>query len=129
MNKKWEKRIALEYVKKLSIKTPSIDTQIKSLSGGNQQKVVLAKWLVANSDILLLDEPTRGIDVNAKSEIYALINDFTQKGGSVILVSSDLPEILGICDRIIVMREGQITGMTSREEASEEKVMKLASLN
>lgn len=129
LNKKWEKRIALEYVKKLSIKTPSIDTQIKSLSGGNQQKVVLAKWLVANSDILLLDEPTRGIDVNAKSEIYALINDFTQKGGSVILVSSDLPEILGICDRIIVMREGQITGMTSREEASEEKVMKLASLN
>ncbi|MDR3353723.1 MAG: sugar ABC transporter ATP-binding protein, partial [Synergistaceae bacterium] len=99
LNRLWERSAALEYVGKLKVKTPSIDTVTKNLSGGNQQKVVIAKWLAGESDILFVDEVTRGIDVNAKAEIYLLLNQFTENGGSVLMVSSELPELLGVCDR------------------------------
>lgn len=122
----WEKEVSEEYIKKMHIRTPSARSIVKNLSGGNQQKVALARWLVANSKILFLDEPTRGIDVNAKAEIYNLMNDFTRSGGSIIMVSSELPEILGMSDRIVVMHEGRVTGILHRQEASEEKIMELA---
>ena len=124
-----EKATSKEYFQKLGIRAPSIDTMCETLSGGNQQKVILARWLAANCKILLLDEPTRGIDVNAKSEIYNLMNEFKKNGGRIVMVSSVLPEILGVADRIAVMREGVITGILERSEASEEKIMMLASTN
>ena len=126
-DEKWIDDVSSDYKDKLRVKTPSIDTIIANLSGGNQQKVVLAKWLIAESQILILDEPTRGIDVNAKSEFYALMNDFVDNGGTIIMVSSELPEVLGVSDRIIVMCEGHVTGELSREEATETKIMQLAS--
>lgn len=127
LDKKWEKETAQEYVEKLRIKTPSINTLVQNLSGGNQQKIILAKWLIAESKILILDEPTRGIDVNAKTEFYALMRDFVAEGGCIIMVSSELPEILGISDRVLVMREGKISGELTREEASEHTIIQLAS--
>lgn len=120
------KQEAREYCKKLSIKTPSIEQIVRNLSGGNQQKVVLAKWLIRNSDILIFDEPTRGIDVGAKSEIYTLINELAQQGKSIIMISSELPEILRMSDRIIVMCEGRITGELDIVEANQQKVMEYA---
>jgi ABC-type sugar transport system ATPase subunit len=129
INTSWEQEVCTDYIKKLGIKTPNEKTIIKSLSGGNQQKVILAKWLVAQTKILILDEPTRGIDVMAKSEFYALMNEFVAQGGTIIMVSSELPEILGISDRILVMSEGRLAGELSYQEATEEKVMELASLN
>lgn len=105
-----EKKVALEYIDKLSIKTPSIDQTCVNLSGGNQQKVVLAKWLYLDSDILILDEPTRGIDVGAKHEIYLIINKLVKMGKAVIMISSEMPEVLGMSDRIIVMHKGRVTG-------------------
>ena len=125
---KWEADIAQEMTQKLRVKTPSIQTIIANLSGGNQQKVILAKWLIANSKILILDEPTRGIDVNAKSEFYALMNDFVADGGCIIMVSSELPEMLGVADRIIVMREGVQGGEISGADATEQSVIQLASV-
>lgn len=125
---KWEKTSAREYIKKMSIKTPSENAIIKNLSGGNQQKVVIAKWLLAEAKILIMDEPTRGIDVNAKSEIYALMKAFVENGGSIIMISSELPEILGVANRIMVMREGKVTGFLNEDEAEEESVMSLASV-
>ncbi|WP_378956209.1 sugar ABC transporter ATP-binding protein [Pelosinus sp. sgz500959] len=127
LNRQWENKTANLFIEKLRIKTPSPDTVTKNLSGGNQQKVIIAKWLAADTKILLLDEPTRGIDVNAKSEIYHLINEFTKQGGSVIMVSSELPEVIGISDRILVMREGIAKGILNRGEATEENIMLLAS--
>jgi ABC-type sugar transport system ATPase subunit len=127
VNNKWEIDICKKYINKLNIHTPSNDTISKSLSGGNQQKIVVAKWFAAFSKILLLDEPTRGIDVNAKSEMYSLMNNYTKDGGSIIMVSSELPELLGIADRIVVIRQGGISGILDREEATEEKIMALAS--
>jgi ABC-type sugar transport system ATPase subunit len=124
---KWEEIISKDYVDKLRVKTPSINTFIANLSGGNQQKVILAKWLIANSEVLILDEPTRGIDVNAKSEFYALMNNFVANGGCIVMVSSELPEVLGISDRILVMSEGSVTGELDFKEATEEKIMELAS--
>lgn len=124
---KWENQIAQEYVTKLRVKTPTIETMIQNLSGGNQQKVILAKWLIANTCIMILDEPTRGIDVNAKTEFYALMSNFVQEGGCIIMVSSELPEILGISDRVLVMREGEISGELPREQANEQTIIQLAS--
>ncbi|MFO7321915.1 MAG: sugar ABC transporter ATP-binding protein [Chloroflexota bacterium] len=115
-----------EYVKSLAIRTPSIHQQVKNLSGGNQQKVVIAKWLTANTDILIFDEPTRGIDVGAKSEIYKLLNELARNGKSIIMISSELPEILRMSHRIIVMCEGRITGELTAAEATQEKIMRLA---
>lgn len=128
LDNKWEADIAQEMTNKLRVKTPSIQAIIANLSGGNQQKVILAKWLIANSKILILDEPTRGIDVNAKSEFYALMNDFVAEGGCIIMVSSELPEMLGVADRIIVMREGVQGGEISGADATEQSVIQLASV-
>lgn len=124
--KKIEKIIVSDILNKLRIKTPTIDTPIASLSGGNQQKVVLAKWMIRNPDILILDEPTRGIDVGAKFEIYKLMTDLAKDGKVVIIVSSELPELIGMCDRIYVMAKGTITGEISREDFSQELIMKYA---
>ena len=106
-----------------------MDTKIANLSGGNQQKVILAKWLLCDPDILITDEPTRGIDVGAKREIYELMNTFAAKGKGIIMISSELPELIGICDRIYVVSEGRIAGMLSRSEFSQESIMQLAVSN
>jgi ribose transport system ATP-binding protein len=117
---------AEHFVKMLSIRTPSLQQKVQNLSGGNQQKLVIGKWLTADTDILIFDEPTRGIDVGAKSEIYRLLNDLAQQGKSVIMISSELPEILRMSHRIIVMCEGRITGELRSAEATQEKIMKFA---
>lgn len=119
------KKISHEYVKKLNVSTPEISTEVQYLSGGNQQKVVIAKWLLQDSEIIILDEPTRGIDVGAKSEIYRLINQLVKSGKSVIMISSELPEIIGMSDRVIIIHEGRLAGELSREELSQEKIMSL----
>ena len=116
--------VAEEYRKKLDIKSSSILQKTGNLSGGNQQKVVLSKWIFSRPDVLILDEPTRGIDVGAKYEIYTIINQLADEGKSIIFISSELPEILGICDRIYVMNEGRMVGELTREEASSESIMK-----
>ncbi|WP_144513324.1 sugar ABC transporter ATP-binding protein [Bacillus sp. FJAT-22090] len=120
------KKTAIEYVDQLKIKTPSVDQEIRFLSGGNQQKVVIAKWLRRDCDILIFDEPTRGIDVGAKGEIYKLLDELAASGKSIIMISSELPEILRMSHRIVVMSEGKITGMLSSEEATQEKIMEFA---
>lgn len=117
---------ANKYVEEIHIKIPSIQTSVKNLSGGNQQKVVLAKWLMTEPKILFLDEPTRGIDVGAKFEIYHIMLELVEKGYSIIMISSELPEIMGMSDRIMVMHEGTVSGELDREEATQEKVMLLA---
>jgi ribose transport system ATP-binding protein len=117
---------AEHYVQALSIKTPSIKQLAKNLSGGNQQKVVIGKWLTADTHILIFDEPTRGIDVGAKSEIYRLLNDLAQQGKAIIMISSELPEVLRMSHRVIVMCEGRITGELLAGEATQESIMKLA---
>lgn len=114
------------YVKSLNIKTPTIHTLCQNLSGGNQQKVVLAKWLSTEPKILLMDEPTRGIDINAKNEIYKLIEKLASEGLSIIVASSEIPELLAISDRILVMADGKISGEFNAEEATEEKLLKAA---
>ncbi|HPG39853.1 MAG TPA: sugar ABC transporter ATP-binding protein [bacterium] len=126
INDSLQEKFAAEYIKKLKIKTSGLLQRVANLSGGNQQKVVLAKWLATNPAILLLDEPTRGIDINAKKEIYALIDELVREGMAIIVVSSELPEILGIADRILVLAEGQLKAEFSRSEATEEKIMKAA---
>lgn len=118
--------IAAEYVEKLNVKTPSLDQFVRNLSGGNQQKVVIAKWLIKNCSVLIFDEPTRGIDVGAKSEIYHLMNDLVKEGKSIIMISSELNEILRMSDRIAVMCEGKLTGILNIEEATQERIMALA---
>ncbi len=120
--------ITNEYVNKLSIKTPTVDQLLKNLSGGNQQKVVIAKWLINDAEILIFDEPTRGIDVGAKSEIYTLMNELVAQGKSVIMISSELPEVLRMSDRIVVMCEGRVTGELDIEGASQEDIMKYATM-
>jgi ABC-type sugar transport system ATPase subunit len=125
INNTMEDEKSIEYVKKLNVVTPSLDTEVQYLSGGNQQKVVIAKWLFQEADILFLDEPTRGIDVGAKTEIYRLINEMVKEGKTVIMISSEMPEILGMCDRIMVMHEGRKVGEMDVEEATQEKIMAL----
>ncbi|MDR2069575.1 MAG: sugar ABC transporter ATP-binding protein [Spirochaetaceae bacterium] len=122
------KKVAQEYIERLNTRTPSVEQLAKNLSGGNQQKVVVGKWLVRNSDILIFDEPTRGIDVGAKSEIYKLLNELADQGKSIIMISSELPEILRMSHRIVVMCEGRITATLSAEESSQEKIMYYATL-
>ncbi len=121
-----EIRVANQYRKDINIKTPTIAQKVGNLSGGNQQKVQIAKWLFSHPKVLILDEPTRGIDVGAKFEIYSIMNDLVAKGMSIIMISSELPEVLGMSDRLYVMSEGKITGELDIEEATEEKVMKMA---
>ncbi len=126
INKKAEKEITNEYIKRLNTKTPSTDQLVVNLSGGNQQKVVLAKWLIKDCDILIFDEPTRGIDVGAKSEIYHLMNELVAQGKSIIMISSEMTEILRMSDRIVVMCEGKKTAEIDIAEASQEKIMHAA---
>ena len=128
INKKKEREIAKQYVESLKTKTPTVDTEVVNLSGGNQQKVVIAKWLVRDCDILIFDEPTRGIDVGAKSEIYHLMNELVAEGKSIIMISSEMTEILRMSDRIIVMCEGKKTGEIDISEASQETIMRAATL-
>ncbi|PFN95688.1 ABC transporter ATP-binding protein [Bacillus sp. AFS076308] len=116
---------AENYRKKLRIKTPSIFQKAGNLSGGNQQKIVLSKWIMSEPDVLILDEPTRGIDVGAKYEIYSIIDELAREGKGILMISSELPEILGMCDRVYVMCEGRITGELSRKDANQESLMKL----
>ena len=117
-----------EMVQALNIKTPSLEQKVKFLSGGNQQKVVIGKWLTADTDILIFDEPTRGIDVGAKSEIYKLLNDLAHQGKSIIMISSELPEILRMSHRVVVMCEGRVTGVLNAGEATQESIMKYATM-
>jgi ribose transport system ATP-binding protein len=126
INKSKEREVSHYYVGKLNIQTPDIDSPVKGLSGGNQQKVVLAKWLALNPKVLILDEPTRGIDVGTKMDVHALISEIAQQGIGIIMISSEMPEILGMSDRIIVMADGRITGEFTREEADQEKIMNCA---
>ena len=123
MSRKEMDEAADKYIKMLQIKTASRETPIKSLSGGNQQKVIIGRWLLTNPDFLILDEPTRGIDVGAKYEIYCIINDLVAAGKSVIMISSELPEVLGMSDRIYIMNEGRFVGEVSGEEATSELIM------
>ncbi len=123
IDKDKEYGVAVDYKEKLHTKCPTVEQNVGNLSGGNQQKVLLAKWMFADPDVLILDEPTRGIDVGAKYEIYCIINQLVAEGKSVIMISSELPEVLGMCDRIYVMNEGRIVGELAREEASQEVIM------
>ena len=124
VNEPKEITVTRHYKEELDIKCSSIRQLAVNLSGGNQQKVVLSKWLFADPEILILDEPTRGIDVGAKYEIYSIVNHLASEGRGIILISSELPEILGVCDRIYVMSEGRVVGELPAKEASQEIIMK-----
>jgi ribose transport system ATP-binding protein len=126
LNRREERSQAEKMIEDLNIRTPGPDQEVRYLSGGNQQKVVIGKWLLADSRVLIMDEPTRGIDVGAKVEIYELMNELTEQGAGILMISSDLPEVLGMSDRILVMAGGRITGELSGEEATQERVMTLA---
>ncbi len=123
IDKKKRREISEEYVKKLAIKTPSLSQQVNNLSGGNQQKTIVARWLMNGPKILFMDEPTHGIDVGAKAEIYKLIDDLSKMGVAVVLLSSEMPEVLSMCDRIMVMHHGELRGILSHEEADQVKIM------
>jgi putative multiple sugar transport system ATP-binding protein len=125
LSKGREQQVAEGYRRAMSIRTPSVFQKVVNLSGGNQQKVVLSKWLFADPQVLILDEPTRGIDVGAKFEIYTIMNDLAAQGRGVVMISSEMPELLGMCDRIYVVNEGRIMGELSRAEASQERIMGL----
>jgi ribose transport system ATP-binding protein len=118
---------AVTYKELLNIKTPSLEQFTKNLSGGNQQKVVLAKTLATNSEILIFDEPTRGIDVGAKHEIYNLMIDLASKGKAILMITSDMPELLGMADRILILHEGKITGELQKKDFSQDRILELAS--
>ncbi|MBP8280875.1 MAG: ATP-binding cassette domain-containing protein, partial [Aeromonas sp.] len=126
INQKWEDENARLRIRDMRVKTPSPQQAIMNLSGGNQQKAILGRWLSEDMKVILLDEPTRGIDVGAKNEIYNVIYDLAKVGIAVVVVSSELPEVLGIADRILVMREGEIAGELSHDEANEVKALNLA---
>ncbi len=126
INKAQERKLANGYVEQLNIKTPGLSVAIDTLSGGNQQKVIVAKWLNTMPKVLILDEPTRGIDVGAKVEIYNLLNKLVEDGVTVIMISSELPEVMGMSDRILVMCEGEIAAEFTREEATKELIMEYA---
>jgi methyl-galactoside transport system ATP-binding protein/inositol transport system ATP-binding protein len=126
LNHKQIRKDCEEYKEKIRVKTPNLEQKIMNLSGGNQQKVLVARWLLTDPDILILDEPTRGIDVGAKSEIHTLVTNLAAQGKAVILISSELPEVMGMSDRIAVMHSGHLTGILDRAEATQEKIMKLA---
>ena len=119
-------QLVQDNVKAMNIKTPSSKTAIKSLSGGNQQKVLVGRWLANNPDVLILDEPTRGIDVGAKYEIYCIIADLAKQGKSIIMISSEMSEIIGMSDRVMVMCDGRVTGFIDGKEATQENIMALA---
>lgn len=126
LNNRKLNKLAEENIKKLRIKTPNTKTRISSLSGGNQQKVIISRWLAVEPDVFILDEPTRGIDVGAKYEIYSIMMDLARQGKTIIMISSEMPELLGVSDRIMVMCEGRLSGILDKEEANQEKIMELA---
>ena len=126
LNKAKETEITQRYIRELSVKTPSVDSFIKNLSGGNQQKVVISSWLASAPGILIMDEPTRGIDVGAKAEIYALMNDLAAHGIAIIMISSELPEIINMADRVMVMKDGRITKELLHDQLTQEEIMKYA---
>jgi len=126
VNHRKEATVANDYVQSLRIRTPSLSQQVAFLSGGNQQKVVLSKWLATNPRVLIFDEPTRGIDVGAKVEIYNLINRLAAEGMAILMISSELPEIIGMSDRVLVMHEGRVAGILERDQISQEQIMTLA---
>jgi ABC-type sugar transport system ATPase subunit len=121
-------KVAADYRDRLSVRPPQLDLAVSRLSGGNQQKVALAKWLALRPKVLILDEPTRGIDVGAKAEVHALIDELAHEGIGIILISSELPEVLNMSDRILVVAEGEIVGELSRDEATQERCLELASI-
>lgn len=125
-HRKKEQEMVSEYFRRMNVKTPSLETLIQALSGGNQQKVLLAKWMLREPEVLILDEPTRGIDVGAKFEIYRLMTELVKEGKTIIMVSSELPELIGMCDRIYVMNKGIITGCLQKDEFSQETIMRFA---
>lgn len=125
LKKDLERKYTQEYIDRLAIATPGTETEVQFLSGGNQQKVVIAKWLMADSNIIIMDEPTRGIDISAKAEIYRLMAKLVESGKSIIMISSEMPELLGMSDRVIVMHEGHKVGELTAEEASQEKIMEM----
>jgi ribose transport system ATP-binding protein len=121
-----EKKLTGELVERLAVKAGSTETKVEDLSGGNQQKVVLAKWFGTNCRVIILDEPTRGVDVGAKAEIYALISDLAKKGLGIVVISSETSELIGICDRVMVMRAGRVEDVLEDKAISEENIMRLA---
>ena len=125
LNRAEEKRQARHYYDRLRVRAPSIETPVQAMSGGNQQKVALAKWLARGSKLLIVDEPTRGVDVGAKAAIHQLLDELAQQGVGIMLISSELPEVLNLSTRIIVMREGHIVGEIARDEANQERVLRL----
>jgi len=127
IDKKEEKRLANEYKESIRIKTPSIEQKIKNLSGGNQQKVIIARWLASEPELVIFDEPTRGIDVGAKSEIYTLVNSLVEDGKSVLMISSEMEEVMGMSDRIVVLSDGKISGSLDRKDFNQERIMNFAS--
>ena len=130
INSSKEKKLVDDHIGELQIKTPSVNQTVKLLSGGNQQKVVISKWLAASPRILIFDEPTRGIDVGAKHEIYVLMRKLVEQGISIIMVSSEMEELIGMSDRIYIMHEGRISGeLKNPEDFTQENIMKFASMN
>ena len=126
IDKKKETAMIDQWIRKLQIKTPSPDVPVDSLSGGNQQKVVLAKWLAADPKVLIVNEPTRGIDVGAKVEIYKLLEELCQQGIAVVMISSELPETVGIADRILIFKEGEIKGEFNRRDFTQKQILQIA---
>ena len=126
MSPRAEDDIVTSKIDELGIKTPSPNQRVRNLSGGNQQKVVLAKWLAVDPDVMIMCEPTRGIDVGAKAEIYRLIGDMAQSGKAVLLISSEIPEVVGMSDRVLVMHSGRVVGELAGDECTQEAVMRLA---
>jgi len=125
LNKAEEQGVAERYRTAMNIRTPDVFQRVLNLSGGNQQKVVLSKWLFADPQVLILDEPTRGIDVGAKFEIYSIVNELAADGRGVVMISSEMPELLGMCDRMYVMNEGELVGELTAEQASQERIMSM----
>ena len=128
VNRREERQLAERYLRELHIRTPSIEQEIATLSGGNQQKTVLARWLARELKLLILDEPTRGVDVGAKADIYGIIDRLAARGVAVLVISSELPEVLGLADRIVVMKGGTVSGTIERADATEEEILSLAIL-
>ena len=128
VNSRLEEQITQEFIDKMRTKTPTQEQRVANLSGGNQQKVMIGRWLATDPKILILDEPTRGVDVGAKAEIYEIMNELTKQGVSIIMISSELPEIINMADRVYVMYEGRVTGCIPYQDVSQEAIMKLATL-
>jgi ABC-type sugar transport system ATPase subunit len=125
IDRRRERAVAAEFFERLRVRAPSLDSVVAELSGGNQQKIVLARWLAAKSRVLILDEPTRGVDVGAKAEIHALISELALRGNAIVLISSELPELVGLSSRIVVVREGRVVSELSREAATQDRLLRL----